>query len=117
MVSRSLTLMFADDTFTLKADSNIENLISNVNDDIKKMAQWFKANKLAVNKTKTKYIIFRAKGKTLPENLPDVVYDENEQNLPYDPNKVTVLERCHINHPNLEKFPIICKICFLDWGG
>jgi hypothetical protein len=57
-VSQALTLMFADDTFALKSDSNIHNLINSINVDINKMAIWFKANKLAVNKTKTKYMIF-----------------------------------------------------------
>ena len=92
--------MFADDTFALKSDSNLENLIINANSDIKMMATWFKANRLAVNKTKTKYIIFRNKGKLLNFNLPQLIYDENEPNQPYDPSKVTVLERLHDKHEN-----------------
>jgi hypothetical protein len=46
--------MFADDTLALKSGENIVNLIDMVNKEINKMALWFKANKLAVNKTKTK---------------------------------------------------------------
>jgi len=99
-VSRSLTLMFADDTFALKADSNLENLITNINSDIKMMAMWFKANKLAVNISKTKYIIFRNKGKVIGPNLPPVLYDENEPNQPHSPDKITVLERLHEKHEN-----------------
>jgi hypothetical protein len=98
LVSKALTLMFADDTFGLKSDSDIFNLINSINDDINKMAIWFKANKLAVNKTKTKYIIFRTKGKKVPENAPPVIYNENEPNLPYDPNVITILERYHDKH-------------------
>jgi len=97
-VSTALTLMFADDTFGLKSDSDINRLIMNINQDINKMAIWFKSNKLAVNKSKTKYIIFRARGKKVPENLPPVVIDENEQNKPYDHDKVTEIERYHNNH-------------------
>ena len=52
-VTNLLTLMFADDTFGLKSDSDIVNLIDSVNIEIKKMAVWFKANKLAVNISKT----------------------------------------------------------------
>ena len=37
--------------------------ITSVNVEINKMAVWFRANKLAVNKGKTKYMIFRTKGK------------------------------------------------------
>jgi hypothetical protein len=66
--------------------------------DINKMAIWFKANKLAVNKGKTKYIIFHSKGKKIIGNLPDVVINENEPNLPNDPNSITVLERYHNKH-------------------
>jgi len=44
-----------------------------MNADINKMAIWFKANKLAVNKNKTKYIIFRAKGKKLNANMPPLL--------------------------------------------
>ena len=58
LVSKSLTLMFADDTFALKTGQNLEILINDLNSDINKMAIWFKANKLAVNKNKTKYMIF-----------------------------------------------------------
>ncbi len=68
LVSSALTLMFADDTFGLKSDNDLNRLIHSMNADINKMAIWFKANKLAVNKNKTKYIIFRAKGKKLNAN-------------------------------------------------
>ncbi len=49
------TLMFADDTFSAKSGPDLNNLISEVNDEINKMAVWFRANKLAVNISKTKY--------------------------------------------------------------
>jgi len=99
-VSQSLTLMFADDTFGLNSDNDLNRLIAKINQDINKMAIWFKANKLALNKSKTKYIIFRAKGKKIPENLPPIIIDENEQNKPYDNDNVTIIERYHNNHEN-----------------
>ena len=92
-VSRSLTLMFADDTFGLKSDNDLMTLIDSINTDINMMAIWFKANKLAVNKSKTKFITFHARSKKIPLNLPDVKIDENEPGLPFDPAKITVLER------------------------
>jgi len=101
-VSKALTLMFADDTFGLKSDTDIFNLINLINIDINKMAIWFKANKLTVNKTKTKYIIFHSRGKKVPINLPPVVFDENEPNLPHDPNGVTILERFHDKHESAD---------------
>jgi hypothetical protein len=92
--------MFADDTFSLQAGSNINDLIQIVNSEINKMAVWFRANKLAVNINKTKYIIFRMRGKHLPPDLPDIVYNENELNVQADPLLITTLERYHDNHPN-----------------
>jgi hypothetical protein len=99
-VTTLFTLMFADDTFSLQAGSNINDLIQIVNSEINKMAVWFRANKLAVNINKTKYIIFRMRGKHLPPDLPDIVYNENELNVQADPLLITTLERYHDNHPN-----------------
>jgi hypothetical protein len=65
------------------------------------MAIWFRANKLAVNINKTKYMIFRMKGKKI-ESHREVVYDENESNIPHDTSLVTVLERYHDNHPTAD---------------
>ena len=42
------------------------------------MAVWFRANKVAVNINKTKYMIFRMKGKKLENITEEIVYDENE---------------------------------------
>jgi len=72
-------------------------LINLVNIEINKMAVWFRANRLAVNINKTKYMIFRMKGKKI-DNHPEVFYNENEPNVPYDPSLVTVLERYHDTH-------------------
>jgi hypothetical protein len=94
--------MFADDTFSSKSDNDINRLIESVNVEINKMAIWFRANKLAVNKNKTKYIIFRTRGKQLPLNLPDIVFNENETGCPFNQDLVTPLERFHNNHANNE---------------
>ena len=72
--------MFADDTFSLKSDKNLTKLSNFINIELNKMAIWFRANKLAVNKTKTKFIIFRSKGKKI-ENFTPVIFDENEGGL------------------------------------
>ena len=55
------------------------------------------ANKLAVNKGKTKYIIFRTSGKKLGTNIHDLVFNENEVGSPFNPDYVTILERYHNN--------------------
>jgi hypothetical protein len=83
-VTSLLTLMYADDTFTLDAGEDLNNLIQHVNNEINKIAVWFRANKLAVNISKTKYIIFRMKSKKVGPNTPSIIYNENEPDQPYD---------------------------------
>jgi hypothetical protein len=101
-VTDLLMLMFADDTFCMKSDNDINNLIDNVNREVNKMAVWFRANKLAVNVSKTKYMIFRTNNKKLTDNIPDLIYDENEPNTQYNPALVSRLERYHDNHEKNE---------------
>jgi hypothetical protein len=45
---------------------------------MQKISNWLTVNKLALNISKTKYIIFCAKGKKLPENLEQVVINTNK---------------------------------------
>ena len=83
LVTNLLTLLFADNTAGLKSGHDINTLISEVNIEVNKLANWFRANKMAVNVIKTKYIIFKPRGVKI--NLTangGVVYDENEIGLP-----------------------------------
>ena len=111
-VSTSLTLMFADDTLGLKSDKDLNRLIEALNRDINRMAIWFKANKLALNKSKTKYIIFRSKGKKINDH-PPLMIDENE-NGNNDPSKITILERYHNGHPDKDSRAYKLLGVFLD---
>jgi hypothetical protein len=93
-----LTLLFADDTAA--PDSDLPSLIDRVNVEINKLANWFRANKMAANISKTKYIIFRPKGVNIDlTNCGEVVFNNNEMGLPHDPSKVTTLERICNNNP------------------
>ncbi len=51
LVTTLLTLKFADDTFCLKSNPDLNILINDVNSEINKMAVWFRANILAVKGT------------------------------------------------------------------
>ena len=59
------TFIFVDDTQGLKAGKNLPELIDKVNIELKKWAQWFRTNKMAVNVNKTKFIIFHTGAKEL----------------------------------------------------
>ena len=55
------TLLFADDTTFQIKDSNLADLVNTANFELSKAAAWFSANKLTLNVSKTKYILFRKK--------------------------------------------------------
>jgi hypothetical protein len=67
--------MFANDTFCAKANKNLHILIDDVNDQINRMAVWFRANKLVVNTSKTKFIIFRTRGKLIDMADKQIMYN------------------------------------------
>ena len=51
-----LALLFADDTIVLASDFSLPNLIDHVNLEMQKLANWFRANRMAVNISKTKFV-------------------------------------------------------------
>mgnify|MGYP002654881191 CR=1 FL=1 len=69
--------MFADDTACVASDVNLDTLVSHFNTEIKKIARWFRSNKMAVNVGKTKFIIFHTKGKKIDQTI-ELTYDDNE---------------------------------------
>ena len=52
--------MFADDTNLFISDSNIGSLFETMNEELRKVANWFKASKLSLNIVKTKYSLFHS---------------------------------------------------------
>ncbi len=94
--------MFADDTAGLACNDNLTELVSHVNGELKKVARWFRANKMAVNVSKTKYIIFHTGGNPVGNTIK-ILYDDNEpdENVPertYELECTNKLERIHNNH-------------------
>ena len=51
--------LFADDTMLTKSSNDIKQLQDISNIELEKVSSWFKANKLSLNISKTKYMIFR----------------------------------------------------------
>ena len=92
------TYLFADDTQGLKAGYNLPELINSVNLELKKWAQWFRSNKMSVNTSKTKFLIFHSRGKKVDMENKRIVCDNNDPLAPYNPNLVSELERIHSNH-------------------
>ena len=51
-------IMFADDTNLFYSHNNVKIMFKNVNDELAKSPQWFKANKISLNEGKTKFTLF-----------------------------------------------------------
>ena len=54
--THSKTALFADDTTLYHIGSDTVRLYDQVNEDVKNLMDWFRANQLSVNTHKTKYI-------------------------------------------------------------
>jgi hypothetical protein len=69
-VSKLALFLFADDTTCLSEHQDLDTLVNFVNEELEILTKWFTRNKLALNINKTKYIIFRTKGKRIVNPPP-----------------------------------------------
>ena len=70
--------MFADDTNLFFSHKNIKELFLNVNSELSKIFQWLNANKLSLNKDKTKYTLFHKvrQKDNIPLKLPSLFIND-----------------------------------------
>jgi len=87
--------LFADDGSCLAKHKNLNDLILYVNVELQKISNWFLANKMAINTSKTKFILFRTKGKNVDDNVCKVFFNNNEIGKPEDQNLIFPIERIH----------------------
>ena len=79
------TIMFADDTNIFVSGKNVTTLFKTMNDELNSLVEWFRANKLSLNQSKTVYTLFHCQ--TQADNLPlkfPLLYIDN-----YEINRVT----------------------------
>jgi len=63
LVNTSQTLMpilFADDTNIFLSGKSLQDMINTMNNELEKIVEWLKANKLSLNVKKTHYMVFRS---------------------------------------------------------
>ena len=60
-VSVCKTILFADDTTLFKTGSNKKQLFVDIKNDLTQLINWFRANKLSLNISKTNYVLFTPK--------------------------------------------------------
>ena len=81
------TVLYADDTCVLLGGKDLENIISCLNNELKNISTWLKANKLSLNVKKTHYIIFHRARIKVPQNHLSLHMDNSTlsktQNLKY----------------------------------
>ena len=75
-------LLFADDTTLLFSSSDIVSKIPMINSELSEVSNWFKANKLSVNATKTNYMIMGTQHMTSMEDQSvsniDIILDKTK---------------------------------------
>jgi len=57
-IEHAQSILFADDTTIYISGKTIENLYITMNNELSKLADWYRANKLSLNETKTNFMIF-----------------------------------------------------------
>jgi hypothetical protein len=108
-----LNILYADDTTGLDSDSDLTTLITRVSTELTKMAHWFQCNKMALNISKTKFIIFHAPSKKVDPTIT-LTIDTNTPNTPHNPDLVTTIERIHSKHENYNSRAFKLLGIFLD---
>jgi hypothetical protein len=104
--TRLFTALFADDGTALGKGKNLAELTIFVNTELQKISDWFRSNKMAVNTAKTKYIVFRTRGKSVNPADCLIVYNSNECGTVNDPALITPIERIH-NEGQTKSFKLL----------
>jgi len=99
MATSLFSVLFADDTTGLGKGKNLKELTIYVNHELQKISNWFHANKMAVNANKTKFIVFRTRGKIINPQDCHLVFNSNEIGQPDDPERIYVIERIFNDGP------------------
>jgi hypothetical protein len=89
------SVLFADDTAGFGQGNNLKDLTVYVNGELKKIANWFRSNKMAVNTSKTKYIVFRTRGKRIEPDDCRLVFNNNEIGQAEDLSLISEITRVH----------------------
>jgi hypothetical protein len=99
--------LFADDTNALTCGPNLCNLVDFVNEEMQKLAIWFKANKLAINVKKTKYMIFRTKNRIVNLNGKEIYINFNDPNNAERPELKIKISRVHNNNKTIRVLGVL----------
>jgi hypothetical protein len=85
----------------IKSINNLNELVTEVNNELIKIATWFCCNKMAINSSKTKFIIFKTKEKRIDKDDVTIVFNDNEPNTIENPDLCHPLKTVYHNNPTL----------------
>ena len=63
------SILFSDDTTIYLSSNNISYLYTTMNGELLKLTDWFSANKLSLNISKTNYILFTYQNRQVVTNI------------------------------------------------
>ena len=70
-------VLFADDTTLLYSHHNFNEMIATFNMELSKLTNWLRCNKLSLNLSKTKYIVFHNPNKKINEDHCQILIHKN----------------------------------------
>ena len=71
-------ILYADDTTLQMSSNDLHELFCQANSELTKLSDWFKANKLTLNISKTKYMLFRKKSANIDFSKFQLLIEEKE---------------------------------------
>jgi hypothetical protein len=107
--------LFADDTNALSKGDDLTALIEHVNLELQKLALWLQSNKLAVNVSKTKYIIFRSKNRCINLNGNEIYMNFNTPNSGQKPELKVKLARVYNDGDNANQTYKLLGVLFDEY--
>ena len=92
--SKFLSLLFADDTTLLFTHNDIKQLTAIVNNEFRKVCEFFRTNRLVLHPDKTKFILFTRSG---GGGLDLEIFCNNNNFGQDDPDKISPISRVNYN--------------------
>ena len=95
------SVMYADDISGLISGKNIEELEIRSNLEIKKLALWYRANKMSVHPKKSKFILFNPFFRQPPPTIS--LYLDNNEPRETDPSKISSIKQISTKNENIQE--------------
>ena len=123
--NRFFPILYADDTGLVsslcsflhdKDVSNICEISSNINDELYCVQEWLNVNRLSLNVSKTKYMIFHPRQRKIDEFIPDIRINDSPIERVTDFNFLGLQIDQHLNWMHIYKnVPIKYLVLWESW--